>query len=147
MEKKDVLQNEPIATGLPEKVWIASKVNVDKQTFEESRRCLLTVYHSYIQNHAGYLIALIIGLIALLSTSESFFRTLGSLGFWVSFGVVLALIFYDLLRMIYWNHCVSQAIGLSEEIAHSVETQNRSLTKKGLKIDLKNVNIGVNINK
>jgi hypothetical protein len=44
---------------------------VDETDFEETRRCLLTSYYSYVQTHAGYIIALIIGFVAIIATFES----------------------------------------------------------------------------
>jgi hypothetical protein len=41
--------------------------------FEDTRRCLLTIYRSNIQTHAGYLIAIIVGSLAFVSRFDIFF--------------------------------------------------------------------------
>ena len=97
-------------------VWEANISNVNRNDFEESRRCLLTAYHSYVQNHAGYLIAVIIGLIALFTSSSSFFR-FGSLAFVISLGLITALIIYVLIRMEFWTSYANQAITLGFELS------------------------------
>jgi hypothetical protein len=50
--------------------WYATKTEVDAKDFEESRRCLLNSYHSYVQTHAGHIVGLILGLAAVFSTLE-----------------------------------------------------------------------------
>ena len=40
--------------------------------FEEARRCLISSYDSYIQNHTGLLIAVIIGGLALIAEWRNF---------------------------------------------------------------------------
>lgn len=109
-------------------IWIADNSNVDRNTFEESRRCLLTAYHSYVQNHAGYLIAIVIGLIALLSTVNSFISIFGSTVFGISTLFILGLIFFDLLRMGYWSAYASTTILISTNYA--IDTFNKINAKK-----------------
>jgi hypothetical protein len=47
----------------PKEIWIATKEEVGETDFEEPRRSLLNSYHSYVQTHAGYIIALTIGVV------------------------------------------------------------------------------------
>ncbi len=76
--------------------------------FEESRRCLLNVYHSYVQNHAGFAIAVIIGAFTLLSSWNSFFGTnKTALSPYIFFSLISALGsagFYVLIRTMYWTN-------------------------------------------
>lgn len=45
---------------------------IDENDFEESRRCLFTSYHSYVQTHAGYIIALTMGFFTVISAFDKF---------------------------------------------------------------------------
>lgn len=98
-------------------VWEATEDNTEETTFEETRRCLLTAYHSYVQNHAGYLIAITVAFIALLTTSESFIKTYGSLAFGLSVVVIGLFVIYDLLRMGYWTVYADETIHISYKYA------------------------------
>jgi len=93
--------------------WKATDRNVNTKVFEESRKSLLATYNSYVQNHAGYLIAFVIGLIALFTTSSAFFK-LGSPAFFISLGFIIFLIGFDVLRMQYWNALVNTTILVSK---------------------------------
>jgi uncharacterized membrane protein len=114
------------------KIWIADDSNVDKNMFEESRRCLLTAYHSYVQNHAGYLIAIIIGLIALFSTINGFISVFGLFVFLISALAIGGLIVFDVLRMGYWSAYASTTIVISTkyaiEVFNDINSKKKSYT-------------------
>ncbi len=113
--------------------WKSDINKCDKAQFEESRRCLLTAYHTYVQNHAGILIALFIGLTALLSYSDSFSKiqgllsvcgykiiTYSTLAFWLSLIGICSAIFYDVLRIGYWSLNANEAILMSPDYAYEL---------------------------
>jgi hypothetical protein len=98
--------------------WIATESNV-KTDFEESRRCLLNSYHSYVQTHAGYLIALIVGFFAVLSAFKDFYTdgigiiTLYGIAISTPLLVILLTILFAsgwiTLRILYWSTLASAA--------------------------------------
>ena len=96
----------------PKGIWIATKENVDEKEFEETRRLLLKLYHSNIQTHAGYIIALIIGLFTVVSAFKTFFDFhqwgIGVLGFIIVL-IILSIGFMG-LRIIYWTIWTNVAI-------------------------------------
>ena len=99
-------------------IWVAKESSINND-FEESRRCLLNNYHSYVQTHAGYLIALILGLFAVIATFKDFLAAgltgqiaiLGLIG-----SIVIASAFMG-LRIIYWSSWASGAITITEDNA------------------------------
>jgi hypothetical protein len=94
-------------------IWIARKEEI-KEDFEETRRCLLNSYHSYVQTHAGYIIALIIGLSAIISTFDFFIKTLGgTLGFiFLVFIAIPILTIIMFLRITFWTIFANYAISM-----------------------------------
>ncbi len=83
---------------------------------EETRRCLLNMYHSSIQTHAGYLIAIIIGSLTLFSRWQDFFNCIAP---WYSEWVFLVLLyllivigFWTIMRISYWNSYSNYALGI-----------------------------------
>lgn len=112
-------KNQPNSEGQPS-LWIASKSEIIED-FEETRRCLLNNYHSYVQTHAGYLIALIIGFFAVISAFKDFFSSEAFGILWLC-GIPISIPFYAIiitisvvsgyavLRIIYWSTWASQAI-------------------------------------
>lgn len=98
------------------KPWEARTDRIDKKEFEEARRCLLNSYHSYVQNHAGYVIALVIGLLALISNYDSFLKT-GSVivfGFFCFFiMLIVGAFFYMVRRIQYWTSFADLALCLT----------------------------------
>ncbi len=93
--------------------WIATDSNVSNEDFEESRRTLLNTYHAAVQNHVGYLIALIIGFITVPFYAEPF---LSSYTIAIYLGIIF-LMFLDLLRIFYWSNFLSLAITTSKKRA------------------------------
>jgi hypothetical protein len=97
--------------------------------FEETRRCLLNSYHSYVQSHAGYMIALIIGFIALFASVETFWKDIyGIIAFLVLVGFIVAGSIFDYLRIAYWSALVSNTIVVIREQAVQIfnETNPKS---------------------
>ena len=96
--------------------WEVPKDEINESEFDESRRCLLNTYNSYIQTHAGYMIALIIGFLALLSSFRSFID--GGLVAVIFFVILLAGVLkafsYILLRITFWSSFANDAISLSQ---------------------------------
>jgi len=135
-EKVPVAQNPSISLIKPvntdeswiAKKWYATLESVDNADFEDSRRCLMNSYHSYVQTHAGYIIALTIGLFTIISASETFLKY----GFWQ----VQAFAFYSLiagilfgivvmfLRIVYWTLWANVAITIP--ISKALEYFNNS---------------------
>ena len=105
-------------TKKPEQMWIATKEGVNEKEFEETRRCLLTSYHFFVQTHAGYIIALIIGASVIISTFDVFFKsTLGIIFFillLVGISIMTVLMF---ARIVYWTLLASVAITLTMDKA------------------------------
>ena len=103
--------------------WKATKGRVDETDFEDTRRCLLNSYHSYVQTHAGYLIALIIGFLAIIATFESFFKTLVGIGFFIF--LILALFgtsVFMALRIVYWTYYAN--VTLTITFGHTIQLFN-----------------------
>lgn len=100
--------------------------------FEEARRCLLNLYHSNIQNHAGYLIAIIIGSLTLISQWDSFFSSpqkpvppiTGNIfvGMIITIFIVSA---YFIIRLKYWTSRADILSGIRmDEIEELLEEPN-----------------------
>jgi hypothetical protein len=103
----------------PKDYWIAIRKKIDEKDsekvdeadFEETRRCLLNLYHSYVQTHAGYLIALVIGLVTFIPTVIFTFDTLlKSLGGTTVFSILIigiilmfGLLVLNVVRVYYWT--------------------------------------------
>ena len=83
--------------------------------FEETRRCLFNSYHSYVQNHVGYLIVIGVGFLSLVSTNQYLFK--------INYGnivIILAAFIFgivDFLRIEYWTWYANVAIILPEKAA------------------------------
>ena len=112
------------------KVWVADESNINDD-FEESRRCLLNNYHSYVQTHAGYLIALIIGLFAIVATFKDFFVNgfIGLLAFLGLTGSILLVSAFMGLRIIYWSSWASAAITIPIEKAVRYFNEDNKIEK------------------
>jgi hypothetical protein len=115
--------------------WIATKEEVGEQDFEETRRCLLTSYHSYVQIHSGYVITLIIGLATFIPTVIFTFGTLFkslvgifAFGFLIA-GIVIMFAFmvYMVLRIFYWT--IYANVALSLPIDKALENFNDFINK------------------
>ena len=104
---------------------------------EETRRCLLNMYHSNIQTHAGYLIGIIIGSLALFSRMDTFFGTLAVFVYsdwfflFLLWLIIIAFI-WNVLRIVYWTSYVNNAITLSaKEAAEKFNRHNVKRKEKG----------------
>jgi hypothetical protein len=94
----------------------------NNEDFDETRRCLLNSYNSYVQNHAGYMIAFIIGFLALMSNFRSFFEAgpLWILLFCLLIVAVLGVSFYTILRITFWSSFANNAISMSQDYMISI---------------------------
>jgi hypothetical protein len=112
------------------KRWVANRYNICEKEFEESRRCLLNSYHSYVQTHAGYMIAITIGFLTIISNFDSFFKsgpviatlsistvfltfTWGFLAFLILIFLILFASWYMIKRIRYWASYASLAVSLT----------------------------------
>lgn len=114
------------------KPWVATIDNKDdRKEFEETRRCLLNLYHSYILAHAGYVTASAIGLFTLISSFGSIqkigatiftfnFLNLSSLEFtwgsliFIVFMVIVGLFSLQMIRRtFYWTYFASWALSMT----------------------------------
>lgn len=79
--------------------------------FEETRRCMLKVFASHIQTHAGLLIAIIIGAFTLISRFSDFYALRNNA---ITFGLLLSILIgagsYLLCRIFYWSFCDNAAV-------------------------------------
>lgn len=82
---------------------------IDEIDFEETRRCLLNSYHSDVQNHVGYLIVIVVGLLGLGSSYESLFKIISNYIF-IFVGLLILGVLYDFLRIKYWTSYANVAI-------------------------------------
>ncbi len=84
---------------------------IDNHEFEEARRCLINSYDSYIQNHAGLLIAIIIGGLALSAEWRNF--TINDYSISIFAGLLSSVGFgflYIGSRMAYWTKYADVAL-------------------------------------
>ena len=116
----------------PKGIWIATTENIDKD-FEETRRCLLNSYHSYVQTHAGYIIALIIGASTVIYSFNAF-RGIGIFGTIAFIALILAILGvsgFIGLRIVYWTLWASVAITLTMDKAiNYFNDTNKTYTSK-----------------
>jgi len=114
-----------------EEIWIATE-EIDEKEFEETRRCLLNTYHSYVQNHVGYMIAIVIGFVGLVLSSENFFKNIHSNYIFMIPIVIIfvGIAFYDFLRINYWTYYVSVAISIPKNLAIDFFNQKCAYPKK-----------------
>jgi len=105
------------------KIWKANREKpiepelIDEIDFEDSRRCLLNSYHSYVQTHAGYIIALIIGFIAIVVTFESFIKSSGTIAFVLLIIAIVGTSAFFALRIFYWTLLANVAIRIPIDVA------------------------------
>lgn len=108
---------------------------VDNSELEETRRCLSNMAHSRSQTHAGYLIAIVIGSLALISRWDIFFSvpqkpvsSLTTSAFFILIGAIAFAAVYLTKRMFYWNTYASTVPILStveiEELFEEYEKGN-----------------------
>jgi hypothetical protein len=86
----------------------------------KKQRCLLNSYNSSIQTHVGVIIALIIGLTAIISSFNTFFISIGgTISFFILVGGILLASILMVLRIVYWtvygNYALSTSLGEAVE--------------------------------
>jgi hypothetical protein len=93
---------------------------LDEREFEETRQCLLNIAHSKNQTHAGYLIAIIIGTLTLVSRWDTFFdlsqKSTFSITTFLFFGIISAsasVTFYLVKRSCYWTSYGSSVMNMT----------------------------------
>ena len=92
----------------------------DPVLFEKTREYILKIYHSDIQTHAGYLIAIVIGVLALISRWDVFFNnSLTKIIFFIILAVISAFAAYAFKRMFYWIAHSNVIIGANTESIES----------------------------
>jgi hypothetical protein len=77
----------------------------DSVRFDAMKKTLIYQYHSQLMAHAGYIIALIIGSLTIISRIDSFltFGIAGVLSIFVLISAIIGLITYFASRLFYWN--------------------------------------------
>jgi hypothetical protein len=110
---KKITDNERRSEKVEEKA--KSEADID---FEETRRCLLNIAHSKNQTHAGYLIAIIIGALTIISRWDAFFSppeqsvTPVTIAFFFIIGSIAFVTVYMIKRTLYWNAYTSSVLNL-----------------------------------
>jgi hypothetical protein len=115
--------------------WEVKKEEIYESEFDETRRCLLNSYNSYIQTHAGYMIALIIGLLTLISAFGAFFKSLELTTVFILLIIAILLVsFYVVVRIYYWTYFANTAISVTIDdvilLFNKNNTEFKSFTKK-----------------
>jgi len=120
--------------------WKAKNEDISEKEFEEARRCLFNSYNSYVQTHAGYMIAITIGFLTLISNFDSFFKsgpvytlifstsvslifTLGFVTFLILVILIMLTSLFMILRIIYWTTYADSAMHLTLDIV--IQTFNK----------------------
>jgi hypothetical protein len=111
---------------------------LDKRALELEgmRKTLLKMYHSNIQTHAGYLIAIIIGSLTLFSRLDTFFGNSLFIGSGWAFLVLLWLILmagiWAILRIVYWTSYANVALTISvDDMKIGFNNKNARLVSTG----------------
>jgi hypothetical protein len=102
-----------LSSGVTEKkrLWEPKREEICEKEFEETRRCLLNSYHSYVQTHAGYIIALVIGLFSLISRFDAFIKSDGwTVAFVVLVIATILVALYMVCRIFYWTSYATHAL-------------------------------------
>jgi hypothetical protein len=96
--------------------------------FEETRRCMLKVYSSHIQTHAGLLIAIIIGAFTLISRFDVFYSFRNGT---VTFGLLLSILIgagsYLLCRIFYWSFFDNAAVIVHYSLIENIRRRKENL--------------------
>lgn len=126
-----------MATPEEKKHWTARReksINselIDEEDFEETRRCMLTSHHSYVQTHAGYIIALIIGFSAIVSTFESFIKsTGGTIVFIILILSIIGASAFMTLRIFYWTIYANLTMAIPIDMAFEFFNNNNKTVYK-----------------
>ena len=86
---------------------------------KKTRRCLLTSYHTFVQTHAGFIIALAIGFFALISSFKDFlnYGFFGIVAFIALNTGIFLISGFMVLRIVYWTLWASSTISIPMETA------------------------------
>ena len=98
------------------------------QDFENFRKLILDQFHSQVLTHAGYILALTVGALTIISQYYSFFSN-GSAATIFIFFLIMSLItgygFYLICRLFYWNCLVQITLTVTQkEFANYKEDEN-----------------------
>jgi hypothetical protein len=97
-----------------------------KLEFEETRRCLLNIAHSKNQTHAGYLIAVVIGALTLISRWDIFLNptqkllVLTTIIFFILVSTMTAGTAYLIQRTFYWTTYGTSVLNMSSSDAEEL---------------------------
>ncbi len=107
----------------------------DNSLFEKTRGDMITVYHSYIQNHVGYLLALIIGFLSLIANWTYFFNGQAVINyiFWLLIHVIFFAGLWVGFRIFYWVTWTSYLLSITYEIAVELFKETTDWEKYKLK--------------
>lgn len=96
---------------------VNSTINYGNQNFENLRKTLLDQYHSQTIMHAGYILALTVGMLTIISNFNAFFERglLTIIIFFIIFGFVVGVGFFFSCRLFYWTYLANGILGLTEE--------------------------------
>jgi hypothetical protein len=89
----------------------------DSERFDTLKKMLIDQYHSQLMAHAGYILALIIGALTLISRLDTFLG-LGSFGvisIFLLVSAIIGMIVYFASRLFYWNCLENLSFAISEK--------------------------------
>lgn len=98
----------------------------ENERFDSIRKTLLDQYHSGILTHAGYIIALIVGALTLISKWDIFFSN----GVWVQYAFFLIISFivsagfFFTSRLFYWSYLNSGVLSLTQSDFEKYDEQH-----------------------
>jgi hypothetical protein len=93
--------------------WKATQNDIKENELEDSRKTLLNSYHSYVQTHAGYIIAISLGFFGFMSSIDIFLKRYElTLLFVILIGGLVILGGYMILRIVYWTSYANYATNL-----------------------------------
>ena len=100
------------------KRWVATEKDIPPKSLEDARKLLLDSFHSYVQTHAGYIIAIMLGFFAVMSSLDTFFQNLFLI---IVFGLLMVglvgLGIYMILRITYWTSMANYTICITVKYA------------------------------
>ena len=89
----------------------------DNARFDALKKTLIDQYHSQLMAHAGYIIALIIGSLTIISRADIFFNfvAFGILSMFALVSFIGGLIFYFTSRLFYWSCLENLTFSVTEK--------------------------------
>lgn len=94
--------------------WKAKQDDIIPNELEDARKFLLKSYHSYVQTHAGYIIAIMLGFFALISGFDTFSKIYGGTIFFIILMIALVKLgAFMILRITYWTCYTNYATNLT----------------------------------